>query len=175
MRVRLAHAGDLDVLMEMGVAMHAESRFRVHAMNRDKTRASMKKIIASPVAGCILLAEASTGAPAGMLAGYVVDYFFSDALVAQDSYFFVKPEFRGSTAALKLLIAFRHWAENRQAAELCINMMRRHRPAAVQPVHAAPALSLLRLQLCAPLEPKGTGAKTGGSVLPVIHSRPVTL
>lgn len=122
MKVRLAEHKDVDAIMRLGVQMHAESRFQVYPMNTAKTRASIDKIIASPLAGCILLAEHPQGGVVGMLAGYVVDYFFSDALVAQDSYFFVHPDFRGSPAALKLLIAFRRWAENRSASELCINM-----------------------------------------------------
>ena len=122
MKVRLAAMTDVDATLRLGVQMHAESRFRVYPMNLEKTRASMEKLISNPLAGCILLAEHPRAGVVGMLAGYVVDYFFSDALVAQDSYFFVHPDHRGSPAALKLLIAFRRWAENRNASELCINM-----------------------------------------------------
>lgn len=122
MKVRLAAMTDVDATLRLGVQMHAESRFRVYPMNLAKTRASMEKLIGNPLAGCILLAEHPRAGVVGMLAGYVVDYFFSDALVAQDSYFFVHPDHRGSPAALKLLIAFRRWAENRNASELCINM-----------------------------------------------------
>jgi GNAT superfamily N-acetyltransferase len=122
MKVRLAEMKDVDATMRLGVQMHAESRFRVYPMNVAKTRASMELIIANPLASCILLAEHAEHGVVGMLAGYVVDYFFSNALVAQDSYFFVHPQYRGSPAALKLLIAFRRWAENRSASELCINM-----------------------------------------------------
>lgn len=122
MKVRLAAMTDVDATLRLGVQMHAESRFRAYPMNLEKTRASMEKLISNPLAGCILLAEHPRAGVVGMLAGYVVDYFFSDALVAQDSYFFVHPDHRGSPAALKLLIAFRRWAENRNASELCINM-----------------------------------------------------
>ncbi|MDO8777838.1 MAG: hypothetical protein Q7K57_55790 [Burkholderiaceae bacterium] len=122
MKIRLAQAQDLEAIVFLGEKMCAESRFRVFPMNLAKTRESVRKIISNPLAGCILLAEHPRAGLVGMLAGYVVDYFFSDALVAQDSYFYVAPEHRGSAAALKLLIAFRRWAENRNASELCINM-----------------------------------------------------
>jgi GNAT superfamily N-acetyltransferase len=122
MKIYLSELKDVDDLMALGRRMHQESRFKVYPMNEAKTRASMEKLVSNPLAGCILLARNEAGAAVGMLAGYVVDYFFSDALVAQDSYFFVAPEHRGSSAALKLLIAFRRWAENRNASELCINM-----------------------------------------------------
>lgn len=122
MKIYLSELKDIDDLMALGRRMHQESRFKVYPMNQAKTRASLEKLISNPLAGCILLARNEAGQAVGMLAGYVVDYFFSDALVAQDSYFFVAPEHRGSSAALKLLIAFRRWAENRNASELCINM-----------------------------------------------------
>lgn len=122
MKIRFATQDDVDVVLHLGTQMHAESRFRVHPMNPQKSRVSIKKLLGNPLSGCILLADSESGVVAGMLAGYVVDYFFSDALVAQDSYFYVMPSFRGSSAALKLLITFRRWAENRNAAELCINM-----------------------------------------------------
>lgn len=122
MKVRLAQAQDLDVMMALSAQMHQESRFRIYPLNPKKLSASLVKLVANPQVACILLAERSQGDVAGMLAGYVIDYFFSDALVAQDKYFYVRPDCRGSSAALKLLIAFRRWAENRGAAELCINM-----------------------------------------------------
>jgi GNAT superfamily N-acetyltransferase len=122
MKIYLAQRKDVDTILRLGDLMHDESRFRVYSMNPEKVRASIEKIIDNPLAGCILLAEHSKAGVVGMLAGYVIDYFFSDALVAQDSYFYVHPDYRGSPAALKLLIAFRRWAENRRASELCINM-----------------------------------------------------
>lgn len=122
MKIYLAERKDVEAILRLGNQMHAESRFRVYEMNPAKTRVSVEKIIDNPLAGCILLAEHGEAGVVGMLAGYVIDYFFSDALVAQDSYFYVHPDHRGSSAALKLLIAFRRWAENRNASELCINM-----------------------------------------------------
>lgn len=122
MNISLSELKDVDDLMSLGIKMHQESRFSVYPMDQAKTRASIAKLINNPVAGCILIARNGAGEAVGMLAGYVVDYFFSNALVAQDSYFFVAAEYRGSSAALKLLIAFRRWAENRNASELCINM-----------------------------------------------------
>lgn len=122
MKIYLSELKDVDDIMSLGVRMHQESRFRIYPMHLAKVRASIEKLINNPLAGCVLLARNETGTAVGMLAGYVVDYFFSNALVAQDSYFFVAPEHRGSSAALKLLIAFRRWAENRNASELCINM-----------------------------------------------------
>lgn len=122
MKVRLAQPSDVEAVFQLLQIMHQESRFRVYPLHAAKTRSSIEQILAQPKAACILLAEHSQAGVVGVLAGYVVDYFFSDTLIAQDKYFFVHPAHRGSSAALKLLMAFRRWAENRQAWELCINM-----------------------------------------------------
>lgn len=54
----------------------------------------------------------------GGLIGCVERHFFSDQIVASIVYYDVIPERRMSGAALRLLKAFRTWAENRGAVEL---------------------------------------------------------
>ena len=75
-----------------------------------------------PATDCILLAENNQGQLVGMLAGYMVDFFFCDGNVVQDRVYYVLPEHRGSSAAFKLILAFRRWAESKGASELSINM-----------------------------------------------------
>lgn len=122
MKIRLATPSDTDVMMELGFQMHQESRFALYPMAQGKVRESVQQILSEPKANCILLAEHDTAGLVGMLAGCVTSLFFTDVLIAQDRWFYVAKEHRGSSAALKLLVAFRRWAENRQARELNINM-----------------------------------------------------
>ena len=75
-----------------------------------------------PATDCILIAENNQGELVGMLAGYMVDFFFCDGNVVQDRVYYVLPEHRGSSAAFKLILAFRRWAESKGASELSINM-----------------------------------------------------
>ncbi len=121
-RIRLAGPEDSSTVLALGERMYAESRFACYPMNRAKTSAAIEMLISNASAGCVLLAEHARHGAIGMLAGYVTDYFFADVRVAQDKWFYVLPAHRGSSAALKLMIAFRRWAENRQASELCIAM-----------------------------------------------------
>lgn len=51
--------------------------------------------------------------------GCVERHFFSDQVVASIVHYDVLPEKRMSGAALRLLKAFRTWAENRGSVELC--------------------------------------------------------
>lgn len=120
--VRLAAPDDVGTVLSLGEQMFAESRFACYPMSLDKTHTAIHALISNPAAACVLLAEHAHHGAVGMLAGYVSDYFFADVRVAQDKWFYVLPQHRGSPAALKLMIAFRRWAENRQARELCINM-----------------------------------------------------
>jgi GNAT superfamily N-acetyltransferase len=122
MQIRLATSSDITTILSMGIQMHAESRFKRYPMNPSRTQEAIETLLSNSTVGCILLAEHPQAGIVGMLAGYVTDYFFTDIRLAQDKWFYVIPEHRGSSAALKLLIAFRRWAENRQAKELCINM-----------------------------------------------------
>lgn len=122
MQIRLADLADEDVVLSLGQALHAESRFRSVELNIERTRSAIRALITGAPAGCVLVAEHREAGVIGMLAGYVSEYFFADVRVAQDKCFYVLPKYRGGSAALKLLMAFRRWAENRNARELCINM-----------------------------------------------------
>lgn len=122
MKIRAATLGDVSTVLDLGERMVEESRFRPYGLNREKTGKTVESLIMQTDQAVVLLAERSDSKVVGMLAGYVVDYFFCNALVAQDKFFFVAPEARGSSAAVKLLLGFRSWAERRQAHELNINM-----------------------------------------------------
>ena len=123
MKIRFASLKDVPAVMALGQAMMAESRFNHYNFNADKTRDLIKHMLTrQPATDCILLAENNQGALVGMLAGYMVDFFFCDGNVVQDRVYYVLPEHRGSSAAFKLILAFRRWAESKQAGELSINM-----------------------------------------------------
>ncbi|OIQ99415.1 hypothetical protein GALL_185120 [mine drainage metagenome] len=122
MRIRFAMEKDIPAILAMCEAVTAESRFHRYGINKEKLLVVITSMMSTQGKVCILLAERTDGNIAGLLAGYVTDFFFCDGIVAQDRLFYVRPDYRGSSAAVKLLIAFRRWAENHQANELSINM-----------------------------------------------------
>lgn len=122
MKIRFAVLEDVPAVLALGRVMLAESRFAEYGVNGEKLSEAIKSMIIHPDKACLFLAQRDDGEIAGMLAGYVTDYFFCDATVAQDRWFYVNPRYRGSSAALKLLHAFRRWAENRKVNEFSINM-----------------------------------------------------
>ena len=123
MKIRFAKLGDVKAIMELGKAMMMESRFNVYNFNPDKTEKLIRHMLSrQPATDCILPAENKNGELVGMLAGYMVDFFFCDGNVVQDRVYYVLPDYRGTSAAFKLILAFRRWAESKQASELSINM-----------------------------------------------------
>lgn len=122
MKVRLAQSDDLESLLRMGKAMHGESRFSHYPLCEDKLREVVEATLKDPKGRCILLAESTSSGAVGMLGGYVLPLFFTQAMIAQDQFFYVQQPWRGSSAAVKLLMAFERWAQNRQVAEVNINM-----------------------------------------------------
>lgn len=122
MKIRMATLDDIATVLELGEAMLAESRFSRYDLDRSKTAKAIESLIRQPDQAVILLAQRNDSRIVGMLAGHVADYFFCNALVAQDKVFFVEPAARGGPAAIKLLLGFRSWAERRHVHELNINM-----------------------------------------------------
>jgi acetyltransferase (GNAT) family protein len=122
MKIRFATREDIPTILDLAETMVAESRFNAYGLDRAKTTPVVAGMIGQPAHSVILLAERDNGTTVGMLGGYVADFFFCNAVIAQDRFYFVEPEARGSSAAIKLLIAFRRWAEQRKVRELNINM-----------------------------------------------------
>ncbi|MCD6665631.1 MAG: GNAT family N-acetyltransferase [Hydrogenophaga sp.] len=122
MKIRLAQASDEAVLLQMARAMHAESRFAHFPLQEEQLRTLIAETLKDPKGRCILLAESAAAGVVGMLGGYVLPLFFTQAFIAQDQFFYVLAPHRGSSAAAKLLLAFERWAVNRQVHEININM-----------------------------------------------------
>lgn len=112
--VRHATAEDVGALVAMGKAMHEESpEHHRKDFSEEKTRRLAQSICgvlpAPAVPTCALVAE-ERGKIIGMMSGFVVEHFFGHDRVASDYVFYVRPEHRGGSAAVRLLRAFEAWA-----------------------------------------------------------------
>ncbi len=119
MRIRAATAADLEPLVKMGARMHAEGAYAFLPYDREKLRRLGVHFLEHPETHCVLVAE-EAGAVAGMLGGYLTDYYFCDQKLACDMFFFVDRPHRLTSAAARLIAAFREWAAARGARELCL-------------------------------------------------------
>lgn len=119
MKVRFATLNDVPAFVEMGRHFHAMTRFRAYDYNAERVAQNLNAVIGNPRGThCFFVAEDSTGTAAGGLIGCVERHFFSDRLVASVIHYDVLPEKRMGGAGLKLLTAFKKWAENRGAFEI---------------------------------------------------------
>lgn len=120
MIIRRAAIEDLDALIALGAAMHAESpRYSRLPFSEERVRAIAEHVISQGIA---LVAVSAMGGIVGMLAGIVSQHWFSTALIASDLVFYVAPEHRGGRAFFRLVREFEYQAAERGASEVQIGL-----------------------------------------------------
>ncbi|MBV1786785.1 GNAT family N-acetyltransferase [Marinobacterium sp. D7] len=122
MKIRFATPDDVAPFVEMCRVFHAMTRFAAYDYNPERVAHNLKAVIDIGQNGkgshCFFVAEDSQGQPVGGLIGCIERHFFSDQPVASIIHYDVLPERRMGGAGLRLLTAFRKWAENRGAFEI---------------------------------------------------------
>lgn len=114
--IRVATANDIEALMCLGRQMHAEGAFNVHPMDEEKVRLAMLSCIESGFAA----ANHGLEGIDAMLLGHVAELWYSRARCAADVLFYVRPDRRGSIAAVRLVQEFVQWAQWAGAQEVQI-------------------------------------------------------
>lgn len=123
MAIRFATLEDIPTLVEIGHSYHEESRFKRYGYDPVKLAANLKALIEDKSGvRCFFVADDANKQPYALIIGCIESYFFSNEPVAQSMIFWVHPKHRGGSAALKLVTAFRKWAENRKAFEVAIGV-----------------------------------------------------
>lgn len=102
--------------------MHVESRFNDIPIDETRLRQAVEGSVNDQTGRIFFaLARSDAGEAVGLLFGRVERPFFTREIFASDNAVFVSPPHRGTGAALKLLRAFRLWAEKRGAAEVHVS------------------------------------------------------
>lgn len=126
-RIRQAEPADLEELLDFTRKIVPGTRWANDVIDADKFRRDGAKILATAGSQyCVLLWE-RTDLPVGeriqgLIFGLVQDFFWSSRRQATAVVFAITPNARGGSGALKLLTAFRRWAENRGAHEIAVNI-----------------------------------------------------
>ena len=114
MEIRIAVLRDEERLLELGRQMLLESpHFCNLTFNKEKSREYLQ--------GCMYRSDrlalvAERGEEViGFLLAFTQDYYMADEVFVEDAALYVVPESRGSSAAPRLLKAYREWAEERGA------------------------------------------------------------
>ncbi len=122
MNIRLATSADTAPIVELGRVLHAESVYRGYPLDTARVETAITEMLAQPRHAALFLACNHEGTIIGMLALRMGNLFYFDKLVAQEQMFYVHPDWRGSSAAVKLLVACRQWAINRGADEILVSV-----------------------------------------------------
>jgi GNAT superfamily N-acetyltransferase len=107
--IRPATFNDLPRLIELGEAMHGESRFKAMRFSQQKVEAMLRRLMER---GFVAVAERD-GEIIGGFAGMLEEHWFSEDTLATDLALFVEPGRRGGFAAAALVGAFLDWARRR--------------------------------------------------------------
>lgn len=107
--IRTATQSDIPRLVELGAVMHAESpRFRDFTYQPQRVADMVAWLLDSPQ-GMVLVAEHADGIVGGLMA-IAMPHYACDLIQASDLAFFVHPDYRGGTAALRLVRGYLDWA-----------------------------------------------------------------
>lgn len=122
--IRRATPADIPRMIDLGAAMHEESRYARLGYKPSKVAAMLQVVIERGIA---LVAERD-GQIIGGFAGIVEPHWFSDDLIATDLALFIEPGKRGGIAAARLIDAFLAFARERGAimTDILINTGVRH-------------------------------------------------
>lgn len=108
--IRRATAADIAALVELGLAMHAESATHSRLnFNATKVAQLLVDMLARPLTALVLVSE-NEGAIDGAALAHIFEHWFSDELVAQEMALYVVPTKRGSLRAARLVAGLDAWA-----------------------------------------------------------------
>lgn len=113
--IRNATRADVATMLALGRAMHAESRYAVHAWDDAKVAELIATLIDSDD-GLALVVEQGGELVGGFL-GAAFDHWCTGARQSSDYALFVRPESRGGLIGLRLLRRYATWARSRGVPE----------------------------------------------------------
>lgn len=114
MSVRIATLADAPRLVELGVAMHAESRFARFPLDRAKGEAFFRRVLVNPSVIAFV-----AGAPVcGMFIGFCQAFWWGEALESSELLLYVAPEERRGLHAVHLVQAYVQEAQRRGVVDI---------------------------------------------------------
>mgnify|MGYP005820703619 CR=1 FL=1 len=123
MEIRRANLDDIETLVGYWREVHPKTVF-AHLMFDEVKLASVMRglVLDRSGASCFLIAEKKDGTACGILVGQIDAYSFSNDPVAKVVFYWVHEAHRKGLAAVKLMLAFREWAQNRRVREIVIGV-----------------------------------------------------
>ena len=107
---------DIPVLIDMGAAMHTESRYSGLDFDPEKLRQLGETMLGNPDSWLAVVVERDGGI-VGFCFGYVAPHFFGNDLTSGDLAIYVVPEHRGGTIGARLVKLYTSWCEGKGVKE----------------------------------------------------------
>ena len=107
---------DLADVLRLGRLMHEESAYQRMTWDEPTAKAYIFNCFWDPLTTCFI-AEDEDEQVVGLLGVVLTSMYFSTDIVVKDILFYVHPEFRGSSAALRMIKAAEEWGVLYGAAE----------------------------------------------------------
>lgn len=120
--IRPLELKDADALVALGARAVEESRYRAQPYDPEKIRLQIDRYFSDQRRKYIWLVGIRNNELLGSLFGGIEEYWFTKERGANMIVWYVAKEARGSAIAIKLLLAFRGWAQNRHATELTLSI-----------------------------------------------------
>jgi len=108
---------NLGDVLRLALSMQRESDYAAVPFDIEQTARSVLGMVVRSPRGFGVVAY-DDGKPIGMICGGLAPYVFSKGALASDYAWYVLPEHRGSSTAVRLLRMFREWATESGATEL---------------------------------------------------------
>lgn len=117
MIVRPPESADWPQVLRLAGDMHHETDFRRYRFSVEKVEKLYDALLADRENFFAVVAEHQDQL-VGFMGAFVCEHFFSYDRYASEMLFYVSPEWRGSSAALRMVRAFEAWGETKDVLDL---------------------------------------------------------
>jgi GNAT superfamily N-acetyltransferase len=123
MKIRFALESDSAALVELALENRAEIAHNNFEVDHKRVADTLKGLFTLNQGTHVLfVAETSQGVLAGGLLACVQRYYYSHEMQAQLIQWFLRPQYRGTSIAPRLVKAFVEWAKSRGASEVVMGV-----------------------------------------------------
>jgi GNAT superfamily N-acetyltransferase len=118
MKVRLFTEADLAPMIALGARMHKESAFAALPYSPSKLTDLGHQALTRPDVIGSWVAISEKDELAGMIVVAKTEFYFNTVPYCTDLLFYIAPEYRGSSAAMRLLAFAREWARQQSCVQM---------------------------------------------------------
>jgi len=115
--IRPVEYEDLEDCVNLGYLMHQESHYRFLDYSPTKIANLIERSKTNPDSICVFVAE-KNGEIIGFFVGLKTEYWFGSDSMTCDLALYVKSDYRGCSAAPRMLKAYETWAEGLDVKEI---------------------------------------------------------